>query len=210
MAFDHLIDAVKTGDVAKAQSLCKDMVSKGTPVTDILNLGLVQAMEIIGQGMETGEHFLAEVILGANTFNEALKVLEPHFEASGREKLGTAVIGTIFGDIHDIGKDLVATMWEINGLEVHDIGVDVPSERFVEAVREYNPDIVGISAEITTTMIHMPKVIEALKAGGVRDRVKVMLGGAPLTLDYAKSIGADSYGKDCFDAVVQAKTLVGK
>jgi 5-methyltetrahydrofolate--homocysteine methyltransferase len=210
MEFDQLIDAVKTGDVAQAQSLCENMLAKGTPVTDILNLGLVQAMEIIGKGMETGEFFLAEVIMGADTFNKALEVLEPHFDASGPEKLGTAVIGTIFGDIHDVGKDLVASMWEVHGLTVHNIGVDVAAEGFVDAVREYNPDILGISAEITTTMIDMPKVMEALKAAGVRDRVKVMLGGAPLTLDYAKSIGADSYGKDCFDAVVQAKALLGK
>ena len=210
MAFEQLIDAVKTGDVAQAQTLCKDLVSKGTSVTDIVNQGLVKAMETIGKGMESGEFFLAEVIMGADTFNKALEVLKPHFDASGPEKLGTAVIGTIFGDIHDVGKDLVAGMWELNGITVHNIGIDVAAEGFVDAVREHNPDIVGISAEITTTMIDIPKVIEALKAAGVRDRVKVMLGGAPLTLDYAKSIGADSFGKDCFDAVVQAKALLGK
>jgi 5-methyltetrahydrofolate--homocysteine methyltransferase len=210
MSFEQLITAITTGEVEKARSLCEKMLATGISATEILDKGLVHAMEIVGKGMETNEFFLAEVIMAANTFRQASEVLKPHFETGGPESVGTAIIGTVFGDIHDIGKNLVATMWELNGFEVHDIGIDVKVERFVEAVGQYNPDIVGISAEITTTMLSMPEVIKGLEEAGVRDRVKIMLGGPPLTLRYAKSVGADGYGKDCFDAVVQAKALLGK
>ena len=210
MSFGQLASALIGGESEQAQALCRQMLADGTPASDILKLGLVPAMERVGAGMDSGEFFLAEVIMTADTFKQAMEVLKPSFERAAPVKLGTAVIGTIFGDIHDVGKNLVAIMWEANGLEVHDLGIDVTADRFVDAVRQYNADLVGMSAEITTTMAGMPKVVQALEEAGIRERVKVIVGGPPLTLDYARSIGADGYGKDCFEAVTQARALLGK
>jgi methanogenic corrinoid protein MtbC1 len=210
MTYDQLASAVIGGEGEQARAACRQLLAEGVSAADILNLGLVPAMERVGAGMESGDFFLAEVIMAADTFKQAMQELKPAFETEAPAKLGTAVIGTIFGDIHDIGKNLVVVMWEANGFAVHDLGFDVSVERFVDAVREYNADLLGISAEITTTMLGMAKVIEALEEAGIRQRVKVLVGGPPLTMDYAKSIGADGYGKDCFEAVVQAKALLGR
>jgi 5-methyltetrahydrofolate--homocysteine methyltransferase len=210
MSYEQLMTAVIEGDSGQAQLACQQMLDEGLSAKEILDGGLVPAMEQVGRGMETGEYFLGEVIMAADTFHRAMEVLKPSFENEAPDKLGTAVIGTIAGDIHDVGKNLVATMWETAGFEVHDLGIDVHAERFVEAVREHSPQLVGVSAEITTTMLGMSDVIQALEEAGVRDHVKVMVGGPPLSLEYAKSIGADGYGVDCFDAIVQAKALLGQ
>lgn len=210
MSYEQLVTAVIEGDSEQARLSCQQMLDEGITAEEILHGGLVPAMEHVGRGMETGDVFLGEVIMAADTFHRAMEVLKPSFDSEGPEKLGTAVIGTVAGDIHDVGKNLVATMWQTAGFEVHDLGIDVPAERFVEAVREHSPEIVGVSAEITTTMLGMSEVVKALEEAGVRDHVKVLVGGPPLSLEYAKSIGADGYGVDCFDAVVQARALLGK
>lgn len=210
MSYEQLFAAVVGGDSAQARSACQQLLSEGASATDILNHGLVPAMEQVGKGMDSGEFFLSEVIIAADAFQQAMEVLKPSFEIEAPAKLGTAVIGTVSGDIHDVGKNLVASMWEAAGFEVYDLGFDVPSERFVAAVRDYEADLVGLSAEITTTMLSMTEVIRALEEAGLRDRVKVMLGGPPLSLEYAMSVGADGYGEDCFNAVAEAKALLGK
>jgi methylmalonyl-CoA mutase cobalamin-binding domain/chain len=148
------------------------------------------------------------MLLSARAMQTALAVLEPLMSASDVGSRGTVVIGTVKGDVHDIGKNIVAIMLKGSGFTVHDLGVDVPAERFVEAILEHRPDVLGISALLTTTMPAMQIVIEALENAGLRDQVKVLIGGAPVTEEFARSIGADGYGRDAGDAAEQAKQLI--
>ena len=211
MSLDDLAQAVVEGDEEKAESLCDYLlrVEKISP-TDIISKGLARGLSIVGEGMDRGELFLSAVIVSADAFKRAFELLKPHLKTGEVAKQGTVVIGTIYGDIHDIGKNLVATVLEANGFEVFDIGVDVHPDRFVEAAKDKNADIIGISALVSTAMLGMEYVIKELEKSGDRRNVKVMVGGAPLTEDYAKKIGADAYGKDAFEAVVKARELLGK
>lgn len=209
MELQELAQSVLTGDSDQVSSMCEHLLAREETPARILNEGLVRGLTLAGEGMEKGDLFLAEVIIAAEAFNRGFAVLEPHFKKEPGPVLGRVVIGTIFGDIHDIGKNLVTIILRANGFEVHDLGIDVSTERFVEATKAHQADIVGISAEITTTMLGMKEVVKALEDAGLRQRVKIMVGGPPLTDDYARSIGADGYGKDCFEAVVRAKQLLG-
>ncbi|MEM1550264.1 MAG: cobalamin-dependent protein, partial [Candidatus Methanomethylicia archaeon] len=159
----------------------------------------------------SGEIFLTELAIAAEAMKEALKIFEPAILKSGRERkvLGRIVIGTVEGDIHDIGKNIVSTLLMASGFEVIDLGVDVPVEVFVEKVKELKPDILALSALMTTTMIKMVDVIKALEREGLRDKVKVMIGGAPTSKDWAREIGADGHGVDAIEAVEVAKKLIG-
>jgi 5-methyltetrahydrofolate--homocysteine methyltransferase len=185
------------------------LLAEGQKPERILNEGLVHGLTIAGEKMEKGDLFLAEVIMAVETFKSGFAVLEPHFKGDQTPVLGKVVVGTIFGDIHDVGKNLVIIMLRAYGFEVHDLGIDVSADRFVEAVSVYHADIVGISAELTTTMLGMKDVVRAMEEDGLRKRVKIMVGGPSVTEDYARSIGADGYGKDCFEAVLIAKKLLG-
>jgi 5-methyltetrahydrofolate--homocysteine methyltransferase len=207
--FQALAESVLAGDDPQTTALCERLLSDGETPERILNEGLVHGLTLAGQGMETGELFLAEVIMAAETFKSGFAVLEPHFTGSQVSALGRVAIGTIFGDIHDIGKNLVIIMLRAYGFQVHDLGIDVSTSGFVEAAKEHQLDIVGISAELTTTMVGMKDVVKAMEDAGLRSQVKIMVGGPSVTEDYARSISADGYGKDCFEAVVVAKRLLG-
>ncbi len=185
----------------------------GIKPLDIIDNALTPAIREIGDLFEKGEYFLPELIISADLFKEIMdEKLKPLLTAEGsaREALGRVVIGTVKGDLHDIGKNIVATMLEIAGFEVYDLGVDVAPEEFVRKAKEVNADIVAMSALLTTTMIEMKNVIELLKREGLRDKVKVIVGGAPVTEEFARQIGADAYAEDAVKAVEVCKKLVGE
>jgi 5-methyltetrahydrofolate--homocysteine methyltransferase len=171
---------------------------------------MLSTMETIGAKFKTGEVFIPEVLLSARAMNEALKVLEPYLAKGKREASGKIIIGTVRGDLHDIGKNMVVTMLRGVGFEVKDLGINLPAETFVRAVADERPDILGMSALITTTMPEMAKVIEALKASGLREKTKVIVGGAPVNAKFARDIGADGYAADAGEAVDLAKGLISK
>jgi 5-methyltetrahydrofolate--homocysteine methyltransferase len=165
-------------------------------------------MEMIGRKFKTGEVFIPEVLLSARAMNEALKVLEPHLAKEKKEASGKLIVGTVRGDLHDIGKNMVVTMLRGVGFEVEDFGINIKVEEFVNKVAELKPDILGLSALLTTTMPEMKKIIDALKESGLRDKVKVMVGGAPVNETYARQIGADGYAADAGESVDIAKQLL--
>ena len=209
MALEELAQSVLGGDDARTTALCERLLAEGVTPAAILDDGLMLGLKLVGEGMERGDMFLSEVIMAADTFKTGFAVLEPHFGGDQSDALGVLAIGTIFGDIHDIGKNLVIMMMRAYGFEVHDLGIDVSADRFVEAIAVHRADIVGISAELTTTMLSMSDVVKAIEKAGIRERVKIMVGGPSVTWDYAHSIGADGYGKDCFEAVAVARKLLG-
>ncbi len=178
---------------------------------DVVEKALRPAMGVVGEKFEEGEFFLSELIVSGQLFKEIMsEIIEPRLSVgeAGR-RLGTVVIGTVKGDLHDIGKNIVATMLRIAGFEVIDLGVDVPAEKFVEAVEKYRPDILGMSALLTTVIDEIKHVIDALKSKGLRDKVKIVVGGAAVTESFAKEVGADGYGKDAVEAVRVCKKLLG-
>ncbi len=181
------------------------------PMT-ILDDALLPGMQVVGQKFSDGEYFLPNLIVAAMGMKRAMARLEPELRARHQvvKAAGTVVIGTVQGDIHEIGKTLVATMLAANGFEVHDLGVDVPADRFVAKVRETRASVVGLSALLTTTMTVQRSVIDALRAAGLRDRVKVMVGGAPVSRQWADEIGADGYAEDAVGAVQEAVRLAGQ
>lgn len=196
-------------DIDKTLELVKKAIDQGFKPLDIINT-MAEGMKVIGDMFERGEYFISDLIVASEIFKEVMKVLEPLImkEKEVMKPIGRVVIGTIEGDIHDIGKNLVATMLRVNGFEVIDLGVDVSPQKFVEAVKQYNPDIVGMSALLTSTMMNMRKVIEALEKEGLRDKVKVIVGGAPITEEFARRIGADAYGENAIVAVDVCRRLV--
>lgn len=204
--------AVIDGDADQARALATEALAQGMPPLDAINLGFVPGITWVGEQFGLGELFLPDLVLGGEAMKAAVSVLEPELARRGaqREPLGTVVLGTVRGDIHEIGKTLVHTMLSASGFEVHDLGVDVSVERFIAAVRERKPDIVGMSALLTTTMPGQKLVIEALAAEGLRGQVKVIVGGAPVSQAWADSIGADGYGEDAMRAVTLARRLLGK
>ncbi len=203
-----LIDAVIEGDAPKAEALVNDALSQGVAPTTIVNEGLIAAMGVVGERFGCGEIYVPEMLYSARAMQNGLSILEPLLAESGEVTRGTIVLGTVKGDVHDIGKNIVGIMLKSAGFTVHDIGVDVSVERFVDAVREHQPDLLGLSALLTTTMPAMRAVIEALRQEGLRDGVKVIVGGAPLTEEFARSIGADGYGRDAGAAATRARELV--
>lgn len=174
--------------------------------------GLMKGLLNIGEKWAKGQAFITEVMLAASAFKSGLDILEPKLTQKGKhlETSGKVVIGTVQGDIHDIGKSIVAAMLKATGFEVQDLGVDVAPEKFVEAVKKNQPHIVGMSALLTTSMLEQRKVIDALREAGIRDKVKVIVGGAPVTRAWAEEIGADAYGEDAFEAINKTKLLVAK
>ena len=184
------------------------LLDRGLVAKDILDRGMLDTMQAIGVRFGTGELFIPQVLLSARAMNEGLKVLEPHLAAARNEVTGKALVGTVRGDFHDIGKNMVVTMLRGVGFEVKDLGINLAPEAFVKGVQEYKPDIVGLSALLTTTMAEMGKVIEALKANGLRDSVKVIVGGAAVNAKFAHDIGADGYAGDAGEAVEVAKRLM--
>ena len=200
-------DALLTGDAESVKTEVQKGVDQGTDADTILNDGLISGMDVVGERMQTGEMFIPEVLMAAKSMSEAVEILKPFLKDGGRNKTGHMVIGTVKGDLHDIGKNLVTMMVESAGFEVTDLGVDVAPEKFVEAVREKNPNIVALSALLTTTMPMMQQTVDALAESGVRDRIRIIVGGAPVNQEFADRIGADGYAADAGGASKLAKSL---
>jgi len=188
--------------------LTQKALDAGLNPREILNQALIPAMEIVGDEYERGERFIPEMLVSANAMKGAMELLRPLLVESGVGMKGKVVMGTVRGDLHDIGLNLVSAMLEGAGFEVHKLGTDVPAEKFVGAVKEDGANLLGMSALLTTTMLNMAGVIQALKENGLRDKVKVMIGGASITPDYVDEIGADGYAPDAFSAVELADRLV--
>ncbi len=205
----ELKQAVIDGNAKKVVELVNQLLEQNTGPQQILTNHLIPGMMEVGDLMAEGEYFIPEVLRSAKAMNGALEILEPMLAGDTRETLGTVVLGTVDGDIHDIGKNLVAMLLKGNGFTVHDLGVSVPTDKFVEAVQSSNGIVVlGMSALITPVLDEMPKVIEAIQSAGLRDRVKIMVGGAPITQEFSDSIGADGTAADAAGAVNLAKSLL--
>jgi trimethylamine corrinoid protein len=214
MSTENLINesirSVIKGDEDAAIKVAKAIIAEGINPVGIISEGFAQGMIKVGDLFANEEYALPEVLLSADAMQAALDLLAPHIPKEEVEKkLGTVVIGTVQGDIHDIGKRIVATMLEVYGFEVYDLGRDVPLENFIEKVIEVNADIVAASALMTTTMVAQKMLHEALQEAGIRDKVKLMVGGAAVTQEWADQIGADSYAEEVTEAVKKAKQLVG-
>ena len=205
---DSLRASVIEGDAAQAPALVKQAMDAGLPPEQILNEGLISAMAQVGKLFEEGEFFVPEMLIAARAMKAGLGLLRPSLAAANVKAVGKVVIGTVQGDLHDIGKNLVAMMLEGAGFEIVDLGTDVSPQKFVDAIRQHQPQLVGLSALLTTTMPRMKDTIGALQEAGLRDRVKVMIGGAPVTDKYAGDIGADLYAPDASSAATRAKQLV--
>ena len=209
--YAQMAQSVVDGEVEDAERLAQEGLDAGLAPGDILDKGFVKGIEEVGDLFGKGEFFLPELVQGAEAMKAAVAVLQPALDAAGgqRSTLGVAVAGTVAGDIHEIGKTIVCSMLSAAGFTVTDVGCDVPVETFIEKVKELKPDLLLLSALLTTTMPNQQKTIEALKAEGLRDGVKVMIGGAPTTRAWADEIGADGYAEDAIEAVVTAKQVLG-
>jgi 5-methyltetrahydrofolate--homocysteine methyltransferase len=208
--FNTLSETVIDGSVETAKRLVDQALRDGVVAQEILDRGLVPGMDIVGQRFRDGDTFIPEVLASARTMQAAVEILRPLLTDRDRAATGTVVIGTVKGDIHSIGKDLVGMMLEGAGFKVIDLGIDVTPEAFVQAVRDHRADIVAMSALLTTTMPSMGATVSALKEAGLRGQVKVMAGGAPVTSAFAQKIGADGYASNAAAAVDEAKTLIGR
>jgi corrinoid protein of di/trimethylamine methyltransferase len=208
--FGKLAQAVIDGEPEEAEELARQALDQGLDPLACINEGLTPGIKRIGELFASEEYFLPDLVIGGEAMKAALDVLEPALaEDQEREVLGRVVLGTVEGDLHEIGKTLVGAMLTANGFLVTDIGIDKPAANFVTAVKETNATLVGASALLTTTIPEQQKIIEALTEAGLRDQVKVMVGGAPVTQRWAKKIGADGYAEDAIAAVALAKRLVG-
>jgi len=206
--FDELTKAVVEGDSNASLELTKKAMDMGISATEILDRGLLPGIEIVGEQFEKQEIFFPELLMAADTMKATVALLRPELSKSKIPPIGKCVIGTVEGDAHDIGKNLVKMMLEQNGWEVTDLGTDVPTEKFCSVIEEGNFDILGLSALLTVTMHAMDDVIKALKTAGLRDKVKIMVGGAPVTQSFADQIGADAYAKNAVGAARKAKSLI--
>ena len=206
---EQVYESIVEGDMAGSAARVQAAVDAGHPAEAILKQGLVPAMTEVGRRFEEGEYFVPEMLISARAMQSGLAILKPLLVASDVQATGKVVIGTVQGDLHDIGKNLVGMMLEGAGFELIDLGTDVRPERFVAAVREHAPDLVAMSALLTTTMPKMKTTVEALVKAGLRDRVKVIVGGAPVTDAYAAQIGADGFAVDASRAAALATSLVG-
>jgi 5-methyltetrahydrofolate--homocysteine methyltransferase len=207
MDLKPIFENVIEGDANAVESGVKTALAAGVDAGKILNEALIAAMDEVGCRFEDGDFFVPEMLVSAKAMQAGLTLLKPHLAATDVKSSGKIAIGTVKGDLHDIGKNLVAMMLEGAGFEIVDLGVDATPEAFVNAVKE-GANLIGMSALLTTTMSNMSVIIEALKAAGLRDKVKVMVGGAPVTEDYAKSIGADAFAPDASSATRIARKLV--
>ncbi len=207
--FQKLSDAVVEGEKESAIDLANQALEQGLDPLSCINQGLVEGIQKVGVLFNDGEYYLPQLIMGAEAMKAALAVLEPELVGDQkRDVVGRVVVGTVEGDMHEIGKTLVGTMLAANGFKVTDIGVNNSAEEFIAAIREADADIVGASALLTTTMVNQKKLIEELEQAGLREKVKVMVGGAPVTERYANDIGADGYAEDAISAVDMAFRLI--
>ena len=205
--YAELYNAILTGNAKKAEEVTKAALAAKVDPTELVQKYMIPAMDEVGKRFECNEYFVPELLIAARAMKTSLELITPLLAEIGAEPVGRVVIGTVQGDLHDIGKNLVASMLEGGGFQVIDLGVDVPPERFVEAAREKDGTIVALSALLTTTMTMMKNVIQALEKAGVRRKTKVMIGGAPITQQYADEIGADGYSDNASAAVALARKL---
>jgi len=203
-----IYDAVRDGDATEAAAQVKAALEGGVPAADILHDGCIAAMAEVGELFEQGEMFVPEMLIAARAMQRAMALLKPHLTEEEAASEGKVVVGTVAGDLHDIGKNLVGMMMEGAGFEVVDLGTDISPAAFVDAVREHAPDIIGMSALLTTTMPSMTATMEALTEAGLRDQVKVLVGGAPVTQAFADKVGADGFAPDASSAARKAKELL--
>ncbi len=212
MSKEEILKEITTAIVEFNIDGIKDLIKKGIDAGispyEILTEGMAKGMDIVGKKYEEKEYFLAELIMAGETMKTGMEVLSPHLKAGDTKRAGTVVIGTVKGDLHDIGKNVVITLLSSAGFEIHDLGVDVPAEKYVEKVKETEADIVAMSALLTTTMVEMENVIKLLEKEGLRDKVKVIVGGAPITEEFAEKIGADAYAPDAVKGLEICKTLI--
>ena len=205
---DQLYDAILRGNAVTAAALAQGAVDQGADPGELVTRHMIPAMDEVGRRFECGEYFVPELLLSGRAMKAALKLVRPLLASGAGEPAGRVVIGTVQGDLHDIGKNLVAALLEGGGFQVHDLGVDVSASRFVEAVKQKEPNVVALSALLTVTLPSMNTVMEALRRAGMRDRIRVMVGGAPVTRQYAEQIGADGYSDNAFGAVRLARSLM--
>lgn len=203
-----LSEAILKGDAKTAEAVTREAIEAKADPQELVNKYMIPAMDEVGRKFEADELFVPELLVTARAMKKALEVIKPLLAAKGAKPIGKVVVGTVKGDLHDIGKNLVASMLEGAGFEVLDLGVDVSPEKFIAAVKEHTPNIVALSALLTTTMPSMKGTIEQISSAGLRSQVKVIIGGAPVTQDYANEIGADGYSENANGAVGLARKLV--
>jgi len=204
-----LAQAILEGKRNEAVDLTQKLVNAGVTPKQILDEGLIAGMSVAGEKFKNGEYFVPEILVAARAMKAAMEILRPLLVATDVQPIGTMVVGTVRGDLHDIGKNLVAMMVEGAGFKVVDLGVDVTADKFIAAAKEHNAQIVGMSALLTTTMTYIPEVIKAFDAEGLRPKIKLIVGGAPVTQEWANQIGADAYAPDAATAVDKCKELLG-
>ncbi len=205
MDLKSLKESIKNGKAKDTEELVQKLLAQGADAEDILNQALIPAMDEVGELFQQGEYFVPELLVAARAMQKAMEAIRPKLIAKGVKSRGKVVLGTVRGDLHDIGKNLVKMMVEGAGFEVVDLGIDVTPEKFVQAVKDHQAGLIGMSALLTTTMLSMRDTVNLLKSEGVRNQVKVMVGGAPLRKEFADEIGADFYGKDATEAKNYAK-----
>ncbi len=206
--FDELKDSIISGDEDKAKKLTGNFLNEGIKPKEILNSGLVAGMDVVGQRFRAYEMYLPEVIMSATAMKSAMELLKPHLSKSEESSMGNIIMATIEGDVHDIGKNLVSMMLEGAGFNVVDLGVDVPVERIIDAAEKEAANVIGISALLTTTMLAMEPAIKMIRKKN--SRVKIMVGGSPITKEYADKVGADGFAPDALRAINLAKQLTAK
>ena len=207
---EEFYHALRDVEVAPIEGLVKKALAEGYSAADVLNQGLIGGMSIIGKEFKARDLWVPDVLLAARNMKQGVEILRPLFSQEGRQAKSKIILGTVKGDIHDIGKNLVAIMMSGSGLEVIDLGIDIPVEKFLAAVEEHRPQILGLSALLTTTMLEMRKVIEAVRKSPLPGKPYVIIGGAPVTESFAREIGADGYGADAVAAVEVATKLLEK
>ena len=205
----QIAQAIIDFDMDNIENLTRQALETGIPAQDLVMGGLSVGMGVVGERYNTGEYFLPELMMCAETMKLSMAILEPHLQdEGGSNAIGTVVIGTVAGDMHDIGKNIVISMLQGAGFEVHDLGIDVPTDKFIEEVKNIKPDILGLSALLLTTREFMRDIITALQEAGIRREVKVIVGGCPITQSFADKIGADGYAANALDAVQVAQTVL--
>ena len=204
----EIADAIINGKAPDTEKLVQQALDSKIPVKDILDQGLIAGMDVVGKKFKNNEFYVPEVLIAARAMKTGMKLLKPLLAESGVEPVAKLALGTVKGDLHDIGKNLVAMMLEGAGFEIIDLGVDVSPDKYIAAIKEDNAQVIGMSALLTTTMLNMKATIEALNNNGLRESVKIVIGGAPVTKSYADEIGADGYAADAATAVSEVKRLL--
>lgn len=208
-SLNEVAQSVMAGKIDQVRDQVKSLIDAGTSPLEIINNGLIEGMNVVGARFKAGEMFVPEVLKCAKSMAAGVELVKPLIADGDVQSKGKVVLGTVKGDLHDIGKNLVGMMMESGGLDVINLGIDIPAEKFAEAIREHNPQIIAMSALLTSTMPQIKTVIEHLEQEGLRDKVKVIIGGAPITKDFADSVGADGFAPDAASATDLCKELIG-